>query len=146
MARWDDDEYWDDAEESPPLVPVVLELEGSVYMVPDRIWGIQAEGREDHPGACVRCDLVARLTFLNKGTDVRSARPSRFLYVTVEPSPQNGLSKPTAFALDPRRVRLHVLRCLHQGREWLGRLEDHHFRAMRQHFDGLLQLLGGRLP
>jgi hypothetical protein len=112
-------------------------------MVPDRLWNFQAPGRDHHPGACVRCDVVARLAFLCKGTDVGSARPDRYLYVTVEPSPGNGLSKPTAFALDPRRVRLHVLRCLHQGKELIGRLEDHYFCAMRGHFDAIVRLVGG---
>jgi hypothetical protein len=146
MACWDEEDYWDDAENDQPQVPIVKELEGSVYMIPDRRWGFQAEGREDHPGACVRCDLPARMTYLNKGTDLHSARPDRFLYVTVEPSPQNGLSKPTAFALEPRRIRLHVIRYFHQGRELLGRLEDHYFRTMRQHFDDNFGLLGRGRP
>jgi hypothetical protein len=147
MSSWGEDDYWDDGDEpSPPQVPVAQELEGSVYMVPDKLWGFRAEGREDHPGACVRCDVAARLTFLNKGTDVESKRPDRFVYEEVQPSTHNGLSKPTAFALDPRRIRLHKLRNLHQGREWLGRLEEHHFRGMRQHFDGLLQLFGRGQP
>jgi hypothetical protein len=51
--------------------------------------------------------------------------------VTVEPSRENGLHKPTPFALDPRRIRLHVLRCLYQGWGWIGRLEELHFRALR---------------
>ena len=124
MSGWDDDDYWDDEEEPPPQVPVAEELERSVYMVPDQLWGFRAEGREDHPGACVRCDVAARLTFLNKGTDAECMRPDRFVYETVQPSTQNGLSKPTAFALDPQRIRLHKLRNLHQGREWLGCLDS----------------------
>jgi hypothetical protein len=143
MAHWDDDEFWDDAEESPPQVSVTAELEGSVYMVADRLWGFHAEGREHHPGACVRCDVAARLAFLLKGTDLASARSGRFLYVNVEPSPENGLSKTTAFALDPRRIRLHVLRNLHRGQEWLGRLEHHYFLPMRQHFDARLRSAAG---
>ncbi len=146
MARWDDEEFWDDADEPPAQVPVAEELEGSVYMVPDRLWGFRAEGREHHPGTCVRCDVPARLAFLFKGTDLASARPDRFLYVSVEPSPQNGLAKPTAFALDPRRIRLHVLRNLHQGREWIGRLEDHYLLAMRRHFDALSRRPEGSGP
>lgn len=146
MPRWEEDEFWDDADEPPPQVPVAGELEGSVYMVPDRLWGFRAEGREHHPGACVRCDVPARLAFLFKGTDLASARPSRFLYVNVEPSPQNGLDKPTAFAIDPRRIRLHVLRNLHQGRECIGRLEDHYFLAMRRHFETLFPPRPGDKP
>ena len=91
MARWDDDDYWDDAEEPAPQVPVTGELEGAVYMIPDRIWGFHAVGREHHPGVCIRCDLPARLAFLYKGTDVGASRPDRFLNVIVEPSETNGL-------------------------------------------------------
>jgi hypothetical protein len=138
MARWEDDDFWDDLEPDPDSqVPVESELEGCVYMVPDRVWGFEAPDREDHPGACVECALIARLTFLNKGTDVRSARTDRYLVVIVEPSTQNKLQKTTAFALDPRRIRLHVLLNLHRSSRLLGQLEEVYFRPMREQFEAL---------
>jgi hypothetical protein len=144
VVHWIDDDFWDDRRE-PDLeqVPVEKELEGSVYMIPDQLWGFHAKGRQDHPGACVHCDLSARLSFLNKGTDLHSARLDRFALVIVESSTNNGLAKPTAFALDPRRMRLHKLLTFHEGKEWLGRLEEEHFRVMREHFE-MLARLGGR--
>jgi ECF sigma factor len=142
MARWDEDDYWDDRDELQtrqrrprsdeeqeepshplPAVPVEQELEGSVYMVPDTLWEIFAPDRDDHPGVCVRCHLPARLAFLNKGTDPAFARPHLYLVVYIDPTPENGLGKRTAFALDPRRVRLHRLLTLHDSPRRLGRLE-----------------------
>lgn len=144
VAGWDDDDFWDDEPETTPeQVSIQKELEGSVYMIPDPLWRIKARDREDHPGACVHCALSARLCFLNKGTDVQSARRDRFLVVTVEPSAKNGLTKPTAFALDPRPIRLHKVLTFHRGKEWLGRLEEEYFRPMREHFETLSQF-GGR--
>lgn len=144
MAESNDDDFWDhQQDQASEQVSIEKELPGSVYMIPDRLWAIQAKGREDHPGACVHCDLSARLSFLNKGTDVYSARKGRFLLVIVVPSAKNGLGKPTAFALDPRRIRMHKLLTFHQGKEWLGRLEEEYFRVMRDHFDAISRL-GGR--
>jgi hypothetical protein len=164
MARWEDDEFWtdsdehherfrfqdsdpgDDEPESLLEEPTTEALEGTVYMVPDPCWGFHIPHREDHPGACVCCDLGSRLTFLNKGTDPKAARGDRYLILVIEPTPENGLSKPTAFALDPRPIRLHRLLTLHHSPRRLGRLETHQFLTMRHHFDALRRLGGGDGP
>jgi hypothetical protein len=147
MARWDEDDYWEDTDETPDSqVPVEEALQKSVYMVPDPFWGFEVFGRIEHPGVCVRCDLPNRQAFLNKGTDPRSARTDRYLVLSVEPSAENGLRKPTAFALDPRAVRLHKLLNLHKSPGPCGRLEDVYFRLMEEHFENLLRLLGRKSP
>ena len=51
------------------MLPVVQELEGSMYMLPDRAWGFRAEGREDHPGACVSRDKAAATNWAAREKD-----------------------------------------------------------------------------
>lgn len=162
MARWDEEDYWDDADdpgpahrlpwddegvaaaEGPPAPgPLRQELEGSVYEIPDPLWGFTAPHREWHPGACARCDPAARLTYCYKGTDARRVRAKLFAMVVVEPSPENGLKKTTAFALDPRRIPLKVLRKIHNADGWRGALEEPFLRRMQTHLERWLARRGG---
>ncbi len=150
MARWDDEDYWDDADfatpQPPPQRPIQQELEGSIYAIPDPLWGFTVPDRAWHPGVCVHCDLTAGLTFCSKGTDARRARLDRFPMVVVEPSPQNGLEKPTAFALDPRRIALNVLRKIHNADGWCGTLEAEPLGRLQLHLQRFLTRPGGATP
>jgi hypothetical protein len=131
----DQEDSWDEAGLAEPDEPQVVdpehELPGSVYMVPDRVWGFQALGREDHPGACARCDVGLRQVWMFKGTDPASARLDRYSVLLVEPSAENGLHKTTAFALEPRQVRLHKVLLLHRSTRRLGRLEPAELQSLQ---------------
>jgi hypothetical protein len=135
---WDDDD-WDDGRDEPPAVPVEEALPGSVYFVPDEVWGFEALHRLDHPGVCVGCDVPRRWGWLYKGTDARAAVAARYDALVVPPSPENGLGKPTAFALEPRAVRLHKVLTWHVSSRRLGQLEDEYFRPMRVHFLAIIE-------
>jgi hypothetical protein len=152
MTRWEEEEYWDDANEPPrrpawddeafaaverPPAPGPLrqELEGSVYEIPDPLWGFAAPDREWHPGACARCDPAAGLAYSYKGTDARRVREKLFAVVVVDPTPQNGLKKTTAFALDPRRIPLPIFRKIHNADGWRGALEEECLRRMQTHLE-----------
>lgn len=118
-------------DDQPQVLDPENELPGSVYMVPDRVWRFQAFGREDHPGACARCDVRLRQAWMFKGTDPASVRLDRYSVLLVEPSPENGLSKTTAFALEPRQVRLHKVLLLHRSTRRLGRLEPGQLESLQ---------------
>jgi hypothetical protein len=89
------------------------ELPGTILAVPDRLWGFESVGREDHPGVCTACSLEALQATLLKGRDAATDRGHPQHRFVVEPSKLNGLSKATSFELIPlyrplRRVRLLV--------------------------------------
>jgi hypothetical protein len=155
MPRWEDEDYWDDAEETDhrrfrrparekedsepaePLVPpraVEQELEGSVYDIPDDLWGFEAVFRSWHPGVCVRLDITAEVGFCYKGTDARRVR-KRFRIILVEPSQQNGLKKTTAFALEPHRIPERRLREIHNSDSWRGVLERETLQLLQADLD-----------
>jgi hypothetical protein len=163
MARWDDDDYWDDAQErasvparrhrrdddeepppSPaPLNPVEEELEGSVYAISDPLWGFEVPDRDWHPGVCVRVDIKSSLTFCYKGTDASRARTDRFPMVVVEQSKQNGLEKQTAFSLEPHRIPLPILRKIHNQGGWKGSLESVYLLRLQDHLRQFERRPGG---
>jgi hypothetical protein len=123
----------DDRDRAAPEVVEVdpgTDLPGSIYMVPDKFWGFEAVGRIDHPGACVFCDVSGGSATLVKGTDLVSARPARTEILVVDPSPANGLLKPTAFAIAPRLFRIRRVALLHINRR-LGALETDHLAYLR---------------
>jgi hypothetical protein len=106
------------------------DLPGSIYMVPDKFWGFEAVGRFDHPGACVFCDPSGNATLV-KGTDLISARPGLQGLLIIEPSPGNGLRKPTAFAIAPRRFKSRRVALLHFDRR-LGSLEAEELHYLQE--------------
>ena len=100
------------------------DLPRSIYDVPDRFWGFHAFSRDMHPGACLEANVHhAKLV---QGTDHASYAAARHTCVLVDPSPENGLSKKTAFILEPRRFRAKKIGLMHFDR-LRGRLseEDH---------------------
>ncbi len=102
----------------------MTEFVGSVYKVPDSMWGFQAVGRVEHPGACTLCGTEHRYAILLKGTDAEGC-PHRFpRVVTVLASRANGLIKTTAFTIEPRKFRLRKIELLHENR-LVGRLDRH---------------------
>ncbi len=154
MPSWDDDELWDDrdepvrrtrapSEEEPEpaadLVPLEPELEGSIYRITDKLPGIKARGRDQHPGLCVRCDVSARIACMSLGRDAQSPWAVAGATLPVEPSESNGLTKCTAFDLAPWTMRLPVLRLIHMEEGPIGRLEADLFTRIRTHIDRITQ-------
>jgi hypothetical protein len=160
MARWEDDDCWSDADDprdlrhvrptrpldeaepepAPPLVPVEEAFVGSVYWVSDRLWKIPPSDRVAHPGICVRCDLRSQRAVMVKGTSVRENRAWRYncyAVVVVEPTAENGLIRPTAFALEPRNIDLRILRRVHLEEGPRGRVAPEVLRAIEE---GLAEL------
>jgi hypothetical protein len=117
------------------------DLPGSVYAVPDSYWGFEAPGRTSHPGACAHCSAAGQHATFVKGTDVRSSRPNITPILLIQPSAANGLSKETAFALAPRRLRLHKAVLLHYDRK-MGALDPDDLARLR----GELTRLFGQAP
>ena len=98
-----------------PVVDPGSDLLGSVYRVPDKWWGFQAVGRQDHPGACTGyCGASAQATLL-KGTGLGTK--SFDFQVVVEPSDTNGLSKATSFAIRPWSFSGRKVALLHFDRK-----------------------------
>jgi hypothetical protein len=98
------------------------ELPGTIFRVPDRHWGFEAMGREDHPGVCTACVPETLQATLVKGRDAATDRgPARTRFL-VDPTDSNGLVKRTAFELVPRRQSLRRVRLLYTNRR-MGALE-----------------------
>ncbi|MDA1055123.1 MAG: hypothetical protein O3C40_32275 [Planctomycetota bacterium] len=72
-AQLSDSEFGAD-EGMATFIDAERELPGSVYQVPDKMWGFDAVGRIEHPGACTACDVHKRQAVLLKGTDAEGAR------------------------------------------------------------------------
>ena len=104
-------------------------LLGAVVMVPNRHWGFEGVTSTDHPGACTHVEMTGQEATLVKGTDAENIRNARS-YLVVEPTPENHLSKPTAFELVPRRFRVHRLKLYFLGRQ-LGYLDGATLQALR---------------
>jgi hypothetical protein len=135
---------FDDSRKGPAEVTEVdpeRDLPGSVYAVPDSYWGFEAPGRTSHPGACSQCSVAGQHATFVKGTDVRSSRPDITPILLIQPSEANGLSKETAFALAPRRLRLHKAVLLHYNRR-MGVLDPEDLARLR----GELTRLFGQPP
>jgi hypothetical protein len=126
-------EEWGDEKDEIPPEPDYRDddLPGSIFAVPDRHWGFESLGREDHPGVCTGRSAEAMQATLVKGRDAatdRGPEPTRFL---VEPSRLNGLRKRTSFELVPRRQPLRRVRLLFANRR-MGALEPELFTSLRQ--------------
>jgi hypothetical protein len=164
MARWEAEEYWDDADEpeparlsrqprheveppQPPLPPRPLQeqLQGSLYAIPDSEWGFETAFRAWHPGACARCDLAASITYCFKGTDARRMRP-RYTLLVLHPTARNRLKKSTALSNRPNRIQLAVVRRLHDGVGWLGEIEDNDLALLQRQLDWFLEQENRRGP
>lgn len=93
---------------NPPSDPP-NEMPGDVLRVPDKLWGFEAVGRTDHPGACVYCYPDGRNVAMAKGGSRIPKQKYRANYVIVEPDEDNGLSAVTAFSTQPQSIRLKKL-------------------------------------
>lgn len=85
---------------------------GRIFAVPDRWWGFEAVGRDDHPGACVQELPAQHQWVLLKGTGAENRTRYSKSEVLISPSPENGLLKHTLFSIAPRPFRKHRLRNL----------------------------------
>lgn len=159
MARWTEDEWWDDRDEPPahatrarggdddedddeptePDVPVAIQTgaEGSVYRIPTALWWFTAPNRHDRPGVCVRCDLAAGVAIMSVGRDPDSFFSQTSPVVLVAPTPDNGLRKRTAFALTPWPISIRMLQLCHNDGHWLGRLDGGSYAQIRNGIDAL---------
>lgn len=122
----------DDSDPSPD--PFVFEpardLPGAVLMIPNKHWGFEVVSADDHPGACVAYADDRREGVLLQGTDADHVRQLR-VYHLVEPTPENGLHKRTAFRLVPRYCRLHRVKLYFPERH-LGRLDGETILALQK--------------
>lgn len=105
------------------------ELVGDLFQVPDKWWGFEAFGRDDHPGACVGYVPPGYNATLLKGTDPKSARYAS-TFVLVEKTRQNGLLKATAFAIKPYSFSVRKVAML-AGERLIGTLEDRDLKKMQ---------------
>ena len=136
-------EEWGSEEDDLPPKPVPSDtaLPGMVFAVPDRLWGFEAVGREDHPGICTAARPETRQATLVKGQDAATDRgPHRTRFV-VEPSLMNGLRKTTSFELVPRTMSLHRVRLLFPDRR-MGKLEPNLFAKLRRRLINLFPPCG----
>ncbi len=101
---------------------------GNLYQVPDKWWGFESHGRENHPGACVNMVSAHKVNML-KGTDPRS-RDYKLVHVEVDPDGSNRLLKRTAFAIKPHPKSLRKIQLLHDER-YIGELSDAHIQQMQ---------------
>src|SRR5437016_5681478 len=87
----------DDADEREPIrVDPETDLLGSIYRVPDAMWGFWAPFRDWHPGVCVSVHPGTRQVTLIKGTSQLSRLAPGQPAVVIDPTPENGLEVPTA--------------------------------------------------
>jgi len=119
-----------DREGEPVFINSQEELPGSVYKVPDKMWGFDAVGRIEHPGACTSCTPHQRQAVLLQGTDAKLAGRGYPQVVVISPSAPNGLTKPTAFAVEPRIFRLRKVELLAKDRR-IGTLEPAELNLLR---------------
>jgi len=115
----------------PEPMPSDDELPGTVFAVPDWLWGFEAVGREDHPDICTAARPETMLATLVKGQDAATAWGSRRTRFVVEPSPLNGLRKTTSFELVPYPMSLRHVRLLFPDRR-MGKLEPVPFAKLRR--------------
>jgi hypothetical protein len=131
-------EEWGDEEESvrPEIDPSDEDLIGSVLAVPDRLWRIEALGREDHPGVCTDCQPEVIQATLVKGRDAATDRGNPLKRMIVSPSRINGLRKATSFQLVPLYRPLRNVRLLYHNRR-MGTLEPELFDELRKRLAAL---------
>ena len=126
-------EEWGGEEDDPLPEPVPSdnELPGTVFAVPDRHWGFNAVGREDHPDICTAARPETICATLVKGRDAATDRRPRRTRFVVEPSLLNGLRKTTSFQLVPLTMSLRRVRLLFPNRR-MGKLEPDLFTKLRR--------------
>ncbi len=109
------------------------EMPGTIYIVPDHLWGFTAPDREDHPGACAHCDTIRNRVTMVKGSG--RAIPTK-VFLWVDPSGENGLKKSTAFEITPRYFRLRRIALLHFDRR-IGKLTPKELADIRGELERL---------
>jgi len=127
-------------EEADDLLDVRLrEWTGSIYWVPDRMWGFELVLADGHPGVCLGGDAQAACFVQGTGVENDWNRNGR---ERVLPSAENGLHKETSFRLEPRRFRWKRVVLLHPER-FVGRLDDADYERLRRRLDALLDVEAG---
>lgn len=106
------------------------DLPGSIYRVPDKIWGFEAVGRVEHPGACMVVDQAQGKAVFLRGTG--STRCHRSPNITVEPDEHNGLKKRTYFELAPRCLSLRSMVLIHYDRRLGSLTREEHIKALHE--------------
>jgi hypothetical protein len=97
--------------------------------VPDKVWGFEAVGRVEHPGACVVLNEAQRNAVFLKG----GSSPSRHCAcMSVEPTAHSGLKKRTWFELAPRVLPLRRAVLLHHDRRLGALTRDEHIFALKE--------------
>lgn len=130
----------EDPDETDELLDVRLrDWTGSIYWIPDRLWGFELVLADGHPGACMGGD--ARAACFVQGTDVENDWQRR-ARERVLPSERNGLHKETSFRLEPRRFRWNRVVLLHPER-FVGRLDEADYARLRERLDELLDAEAG---
>jgi hypothetical protein len=115
--------HGDVADRTPVAIDPEKDLLGSIYKVPDAMWGFWAPFRDWHPGVCVFFNRTTRRVTLVKGTSLTGRGSGGPTTVVIEPTPDNGLEVPTAFnLLEVRQYRPRRVALLHEERR-LGRIE-----------------------
>jgi len=108
----------------------ISELPGAIFRILDKWWKFYAPGRQEHAGACIECDENKRIATMVKGTGEESKLISSKSYVTIYPTDNNGLKKPTYFHLQPRPFRFHRIFLLYPER-YIGRLDEEDLKLIR---------------
>src|SRR5262249_35984318 len=105
----------DEPEDTPLAIDAEADVLGSIYRVPDAMWGFWAPCRDWHPGVCVFVHPGTRRVTMVKGTSQVDRLLARGPAVVIDPTPGNGLEVPTAFnLLEVRQYRLRRVTLLHR--------------------------------
>jgi hypothetical protein len=108
----------------PPPSDPASEMPGDVMLTPDRMFGFEAVGRTDHPGACVYVMPDTGRVAMSKGTDGDKLNwRYRAHYVLVEANEAFGLSKLTAFSTRTKHIKIGRIMLFYPERH-IGRLDD----------------------
>ena len=141
--RLDVKEWESEEDDFPPKpVPSDTALPGMVFAVPDRLWGFEAVGREDHPGICTAARPGTGQAILIKGQDAATDRAPHQTRFVVEPSLMNRLRKTTSFELSPRIRPIHRIRTLFQDHR-MGKLEPNLLAKLRRRLVNLFPPAAG---
>jgi hypothetical protein len=106
-------------------------MPGDVMLTPDRMFGFEAVGRTEHPGACVYVTPDTLRVAMSKGTDGENLNSRyRANYVFVEANEEFGLSKLTAFSTQTRHIKIRRIMLLYPERH-IGRLNEEILRELQ---------------
>ncbi len=109
------------------------EMPGHVYVVPDKNWGFEAVGRDDHPGICIDCNEKQRKVRLCKGRDFETLNPKyRASYMVILSDDENGLKKDTAFQQKLTEFRLRKVLLYYKGEKprYIGTINKNDFQYL----------------